>query len=66
MLLQLGLETKSWTVFHWLASGLSVGLYLAFGLIYNAACSQCEGLTNPYMVMQVTIFFNPTNPPFKM
>ena len=32
---------------------LSVGLYLGFGLIYNAVCYQCQGLTNPYLVMQV-------------
>ena len=30
----------------------SVVLYLVFGLTYNAVCSNCEGLTNPYWVMQ--------------
>ena len=30
----------------------SVVLYLGFGLTYNAVCSNCEGLTNPYWVMQ--------------
>jgi len=52
MLLQLGVETKSWTIVHWLGVTVSVVLYLAFGLTYNAVCSQCEGLTNPYLVMQ--------------
>ena len=50
---QLGVETKSWTVVHWGAIVLSIGLYLGFGLIYNAVCYQCQGLTNPYLVMQV-------------
>ena len=50
---QLGVETKSWTIVHWGAIVLSVGLYLGFGLIYNAVCYQCQGLTNPYLVMQV-------------
>ena len=31
---------------------ISVVLYLGFGLTYNAVCSQCSGLTNPYWVMQ--------------
>lgn len=52
MLIQLGVETKSWTIFHWMATLASVVLYLGFGLTYNAVCSQCEGLTNPYWVMQ--------------
>jgi len=52
MLIQLGVETKSWTVVHWGAIVLSIGLYLGFGLIYNAVCYQCQGLTNPYLVMQ--------------
>jgi len=52
MLVQLGVETKSWTIVHWLAMLISVGLYLAFGLIYNAVCSDCAGVTNPFMVMQ--------------
>merc|ERR1719228_886179 len=55
MLIQLGVETKSWTIFHWAAIFLSVGLYLAFGLIYNYVCYQCAGLTNPYLVMQHSI-----------
>jgi len=55
MLVQLGVETKSWTIVHWIAILLSVGLYLAFGLIYNAVCSDCQGLTNPYLVMQHTM-----------
>ena len=53
MLIQCGVETKSWTVVHWASILISVGLYLAFGLIYNGVCSQCAGLTNPYLVMQV-------------
>merc|ERR1740124_136090 len=52
MLIQLGVETKSWTIFHWMAMLTSVVLYLGFGLTYNAVCSNCEGLTNPYWVMQ--------------
>jgi len=52
MLIQLGVETKSWTIFHWMAMLISVVLYLGFGLTYNAVCSQCSGLTNPYWVMQ--------------
>jgi len=52
MLIQLGFETKSWTIVHWGAIVLSIGLYLGFGLIYNAVCYQCQGLTNPYLVMQ--------------
>ena len=31
---------------------LSVLIYVVFGLIYNGVCSECEGLTNPYWVMQ--------------
>jgi len=52
MLIQLGVETKSWTIFHWMAMLTSIVLYLGFGLTYNAVCSNCEGLTNPYWVMQ--------------
>jgi len=52
MLVQLGIETKSWTIVHWLSMVVSVVLYLAFGLSYNAACYACDGLTNPYWVMQ--------------
>jgi phospholipid-translocating ATPase len=52
MLVQLGVETKSWTVIHWLSMVISVVLYLAFGLSYNAICYDCDGLTNPYWVMQ--------------
>merc|ERR1719481_2295894 len=52
MLIQLGVETKSWTIFHWMAMLVSIVLYLAFGLTYNAVCSNCAGLTNPYWVMQ--------------
>merc|ERR1719481_673905 len=52
MLIQLGVETKSWTIVHWVSIVLSIGLYLAFGLIYNSVCYQCAGLTNPYLVMQ--------------
>merc|ERR1719397_585818 len=52
MLVQCGVETKSWTVFHWLAVLLSVLLYLGFGVTYNAVCYQCEGVTNPYQVIQ--------------
>merc|ERR1719209_1696516 len=52
MLIQLGVETKSWTIFHWMAMLVSVVLYLGFGLTYNAVCSNCAGLTNPYWVMQ--------------
>jgi len=60
MLVQLGIETKSWTIVHWLSMLVSVLLYLAFGLSYNAVCSQCEGLTNPYWVMQ-TCLQDPTH-----
>ena len=28
---------------HWAANFISVFLYLAFGLSYNAVCSSCEG-----------------------
>jgi len=52
MHIQLGVETKSWTVVHWGAVLLSMVLYLGFGLTYNAVCYQCAGLTNPYLVMQ--------------
>jgi phospholipid-translocating ATPase len=52
MLIQLGVETKSWTIFHWMAMLVSIALYLGFGLTYNAVCSNCAGLTNPYWVMQ--------------
>ena len=31
---------------------LSVMIYVVFGLIYNGVCYECEGLTNPYWVMQ--------------
>ena len=27
-------------------------IYVVFGLIYNGVCYECEGLTNPYWVMQ--------------
>ena len=40
------------TIFHWMAMLVSVVLYLGFGLTYNAVCSNCAGLTNPYWVMQ--------------
>ena len=37
---------------QWFAVIISVILYIGFGLIYNAVCSNCDGLTNPYWVMQ--------------
>merc|ERR1719410_985366 len=52
MTLQLGIQTKSWTWMQWFAVFLSTSIYIGFGLIYNGVCSECEGLTNPYWVMQ--------------
>jgi len=52
MLVQLGVQTEAWTWIQCFAVALSVGIYLGFGLIYNAVCTNCEGLTNPYWVMQ--------------
>ena len=46
-----GCILQTWV--HWVSILLSVALYLIFGLVYNAVCYQCAGLTNPYMVMQV-------------
>lgn len=52
MVIQLGIETRNWNWLQWAAIILSVSIYVVFGLIYNAICSTCEGLTNPYWVMQ--------------
>lgn len=37
---------------HFLTLFLSVALYMGFALTYNAVCSECYGLPNPYWVMQ--------------
>jgi len=55
MILQLGVQTKCWTWMQWFAIALSIGLYVGFGLIYNAVCYNCEGLTNPYWVMETSL-----------
>ena len=34
---------------------LSVLIYIVFGLIYNGVCYECEGLTNPYWVMETSL-----------
>lgn len=52
MTLQLGIQTKSWTWMQIVGVLLSVLIYIVFGLIYNGVCYECEGLTNPYWVMQ--------------
>merc|ERR1719445_1919715 len=52
MTLQLGIQTKSWTWMQIVGVILSVMIYIVFGLIYNGVCYECEGLTNPYWVMQ--------------
>merc|ERR1719225_1405913 len=52
MIVQLGIQTKSWTWMQWFAVFLSTSIYIGFGLIYNGVCSECSGLTNPYWVMQ--------------
>jgi len=52
MLFHIASEFRSWTWLHVAALILSIIIYLGFALIYNAACTECSGLPNPYWVMQ--------------
>ncbi len=52
MSLHLCIETKSWTIVHWVSILLSILLYFVFALIYNGVCVDCFGLNAPFWVMQ--------------
>ncbi|KAF4078777.1 hypothetical protein AMELA_G00185370 [Ameiurus melas] len=52
ILLQLGIETKTWTWMNWVSIAFSVGLFFTVALCYNASCPTCYSPSNPYWTMQ--------------
>ncbi|XP_053539553.1 phospholipid-transporting ATPase VA isoform X2 [Ictalurus punctatus] len=52
ILLQLGIETKTWTWMNWASIAFSVGLFFTVALCYNASCPTCYSPSNPYWTMQ--------------
>ncbi|KAM8890302.1 phospholipid-transporting ATPase VA isoform 1-T1 [Synchiropus picturatus] len=52
ILLQLGIETKTWTWMNWLSISFSVALFFTVALCYNASCPSCYSPSNPYWTMQ--------------
>ena len=52
----LAIETKSWTIVHWLSNIVSILLYFVFALVYNGICVDCFfGSSAPFWVMQYTM-----------
>ncbi|XP_058259176.1 phospholipid-transporting ATPase VA isoform X2 [Hemibagrus wyckioides] len=52
ILLQLGIETKTWTWMNWVSIAFSVGLFFTVALCYNSSCATCYSPSNPYWSMQ--------------
>ncbi|TSW75993.1 putative phospholipid-transporting ATPase VA [Bagarius yarrelli] len=52
ILIQLGIETKTWTWMNWVSIAFSVGLFFTVALCYNATCPTCYSPSNPYWSMQ--------------
>uniref|UniRef100_A0A8C6NZ25 Phospholipid-transporting ATPase n=1 Tax=Nothobranchius furzeri TaxID=105023 RepID=A0A8C6NZ25_NOTFU len=52
ILVQLGIETKTWTWVNWLSIAFSVALFFTVALCYNASCPTCYSPSNPYWTMQ--------------
>ncbi|KAB5583788.1 hypothetical protein PHYPO_G00099670 [Pangasianodon hypophthalmus] len=52
ILLQLGIETKTWTWMNWVSIAFSVALFFTVALCYNASCPTCYSPSNPYWTMQ--------------
>ncbi|KAK7867763.1 hypothetical protein R5R35_002262 [Gryllus longicercus] len=55
MLMQVAIETRSWTVLHVLSILASISAFYVFSLVYNTVCLQCFGLPSNYWVIQQTI-----------
>ncbi|CAN0346184.1 unnamed protein product [Lampetra fluviatilis] len=51
----LAIETKTWTVFHWLVTLGSVLLYAGFSLACGALCVRCSPPANPLGIAQRTL-----------
>ncbi|KAI5109536.1 putative phospholipid-transporting ATPase VA, partial [Silurus meridionalis] len=52
ILLQLGIETKTWTWMNWVSIAFSILLFFTVALCYNASCPTCYSPSNPYWSMQ--------------
>ncbi|XP_043929912.1 phospholipid-transporting ATPase VA [Protopterus annectens] len=52
ILMHLGIETKTWTWFHWASVIFSILLFLTVALGYNGNCPTCYPPSNPYWTMQ--------------
>ncbi|KAL1116082.1 hypothetical protein AAG570_005577 [Ranatra chinensis] len=55
MLLQVALETRSWTILHVGSLVLSLGSFYVFCLVYNSVCMQCWGLPSNTWVISSTL-----------
>ncbi|XP_033210725.1 probable phospholipid-transporting ATPase VD isoform X2 [Belonocnema kinseyi] len=55
MLINVSIETRSWTLIHGAAILASLGAFFGFCLLYNAVCINCMGLPGSYWVMQKAI-----------
>ncbi|KAL6107638.1 atp10a [Pungitius sinensis] len=52
ILVQLGIETKTWTWMNWFSIFFSLSLFFAVSLCYNASCPSCFSPPSPYWSMQ--------------
>ncbi|XP_046395531.1 phospholipid-transporting ATPase VD isoform X2 [Ischnura elegans] len=55
MLLHVAVETRSWTVIHFLFIMASIIAFYIFSIIYNTLCIQCFGLPSNYWVIVKTM-----------
>ncbi|XP_051166407.1 phospholipid-transporting ATPase VD isoform X1 [Leptopilina boulardi] len=55
MLINVSIETRSWTLMHVGAILVSLGTFFGFCILYNATCVNCMGLPGSYWVMQIAI-----------
>ncbi|XP_040039900.2 phospholipid-transporting ATPase VA isoform X2 [Gasterosteus aculeatus] len=52
ILVQLGVETKTWTWMNWFSIFFSLSLFFSVSLCYNASCPSCFSPPSPYWSMQ--------------
>ncbi|XP_071452403.1 phospholipid-transporting ATPase VD isoform X2 [Hetaerina americana] len=55
MLLHVAVETRSWTVIHFLFIMASIIAFYIFSIMYNTLCIQCFGLPSNYWVIVKTM-----------
>uniref|UniRef100_UPI00398F0378 phospholipid-transporting ATPase VB n=1 Tax=Pristiophorus japonicus TaxID=55135 RepID=UPI00398F0378 len=52
ILAHLAIESKTWTLLHWVSMIGSIALYFLVTLVYSANCVTCNHPSNPYWIMQ--------------